>query len=179
MQKQSSRFTGNWPVSSSIIRLNSTPRAVAFNRGWFQPLSGCSTGWKRLGWFEPLQPHFNRGQFFSDVTQPVRAQAVSDFLLQYDKFYFVCLSLWICCWLAMTSHRPISWTIWLKVTPVIWSNLIFGSTLAIPWYSMITSQECWKQGTICALCLRTGTQCLLMRLNDSLMSLSEAVGLRF
>jgi len=52
--------------------------------------------------------------FFSFLS----AQAVSNFLLQVTtSTYFVCLNSWICCWLARTSHRPISWTIWLKVTP--------------------------------------------------------------
>eukprot|EP00983_Pelagomonas_calceolata_P041139 1137935-Pelagomonas_calceolata.AAC.3 len=48
--------------------------------------------------------------------QQASVQDVSDFPLQHNnKLFRLFLSLWTLCWLARTSHRPISRTVWLKV----------------------------------------------------------------
>jgi len=65
------------------------------------------------------------------------------------------LSLWICCWLAKTSHRPSSRTIWLKVTPcnLIWSagqyNVYIRNTVALrsPKVSALNPKE-WTMSEI-------------------------------
>jgi len=54
------------------------------------------------------------------------------------NFYILCLSSWIFCWLARTSHKPISRTVWLKVPlcksksqgrPCLWqSHSLHGRT---------------------------------------------------